>query len=182
MYILAPNGTAETYPYSIGQLRKDNPQTSFPKNPSDAMLASYNVFPVATTPQPSYDKILQGLRELTPILENGVWKQAWEIYALSQEEVGENLQRLKDQIANDTQRHLDTFAQTRNYDSMLSLCTYATSTNPKFAVEGQYGVTARDDTWAKLYEMLAEVEAGTRPMPSGFSDIEPELPALVWPE
>jgi hypothetical protein len=181
MHILAPNGTAEKYPYSIGQLRKDNPQTSFPKNPSDAMLASYSVFPVVSTERPTYDPITQGLRELTPVLTNGIWTQSWQVYALSAEEVAQNLQGLKDQIASETQQHLDTFARTRNYDGMLSLCTYATSTNPTFAAEGQYGVEARDATWAALYTMLAEVEAGTRPVPSGFADIEPELPVLTWP-
>lgn len=30
--------------------------------------------------------------------------------------------------------------------------------------------------------MLDEVEAGTRHMPSGFADIEPELPVLHWPQ
>lgn len=84
-------------------------------------------------------------------------------------------------IVNATQLRLDDFAKTRNYDGILSLCTYATSTVPKFQTEGQYGVTARDDTWAKLYEIMAEVEAGTRPMPEGYSDIEPELPLLKWP-
>lgn len=54
----------------------------------------------------------------------------------------------------------------------------ATSTNAKFQAECQYGVEARDATWAKLYEIMAEVEAGTRQMPSGFADIEPELPLL----
>jgi hypothetical protein len=49
MYVLAPNQTVEKFPYSIGDLRKDNPQTSFPKNPSDELLASYNVFPVVST-------------------------------------------------------------------------------------------------------------------------------------
>jgi hypothetical protein len=29
--------------------------------------------------------------------------------------------------------------------------------------------------------MLDEVIAGTRPMPTGFADIEPELPVLTWP-
>ncbi len=81
-----------------------------------------------------------------------------------------------------TQRRLDDFARTRNYDGILSLCTYATSTNAKFQAEGQYGVEARDATWAKLYEILAEVEAGTRPVPTGYAEIEPELPALVWPQ
>jgi hypothetical protein len=80
-----------------------------------------------------------------------------------------------------TQNRLDTFAQTRGYDGILSACTYATSTVDKFRNEGTYCVEARDATWTKAYEILAEVEAGTRPMPSGYPDIEPDLPPLVWP-
>ncbi len=92
-----------------------------------------------------------------------------------------NKQLLIWQITQDTQRRLDDFARTGNYDGILSLCTYATSQVPKFQAEGQYGVTARDATWAALYQIMAEVEAGARPMPSGYADIEPDLPALVWP-
>lgn len=88
---------------------------------------------------------------------------------------------IKKAVVKMTQQRLDSFARTRNYDGILSLCTYATSTNAKFQVEGQYGVEARDATWAKLYEILAAVEAGTRPMPEGYSDVEPELPVLEWP-
>ena len=90
-------------------------------------------------------------------------------------------EEIQQEIVEATQQRLDDFARTRNYDGILSLCTYATSTNPTFAKEGQYGVNMRDATWAKLYEMLAEVEAGTRPMPSSYADIESELPALGWP-
>lgn len=90
-------------------------------------------------------------------------------------------EELQSEIVAATQQRLDDFARTRGYDGILSLCTYATSTVPKFAAEGQYGVEARDATWAKLYEILAEVEAGTRPMPSGYADIEPLLPPLEWP-
>jgi hypothetical protein len=91
-------------------------------------------------------------------------------------------QQIQSQIVAATQDRLDAFAQTRNYGGILSACTYATSTNPKFAAEGQYCVETRDATWAKLYEMLDEVLAGTRPMPSGYADIEPELPVLEWPD
>lgn len=84
-------------------------------------------------------------------------------------------------IVSATQQRLDAFARTRNYDGILSACTYATSAVPKFAAEGQYAVQARDATWATLYTILAEVEAGTRPVPSGYADIEPDLPALAWP-
>jgi len=88
---------------------------------------------------------------------------------------------LKDEIAKEVQVRLNEFAQTRGYDTMLSACTYATSTVTKFAEEGQYCVDARDATWNKLYEIMAKVEAGTRPVPSGYSDIEAELPVLEWP-
>lgn len=90
-------------------------------------------------------------------------------------------QQVQKEVVYNTQARLDAFAATRNYSGILSACTYASSLVPKFAVEGQYCVRARDATWAKLYEILAEVEAGTRPMPSGYAAIEPELPVLVWP-
>ena len=86
-------------------------------------------------------------------------------------------------IADFTQRvqqHLDDFARTRGYDGILSACTYATSVNPKFAAEGQYAVEARDATWAKCYEVLAAVEAGSRPMPT-LDELLAELPVLTWP-
>jgi nitrate reductase beta subunit len=182
MYVLAPNQTVEKFPYSIGDLRKDNPQTSFPKNPSDATLASYNVFPVVSTGA-VYDSATQVATQegCHYNADKQRWETSWVVRDMTPEEIGQKLQSLQRQIANQTQVRLDDFAKTRNYDGMLSLCTYATSTNPKFAAEGQYGVEARDATWAALYEMLAEVEAGTRPIPSGFADIEPELPELIWP-
>lgn len=78
------------------------------------------------------------------------------------------------------QKHLDDFARTRNYDDILSAATYATSQVPKFKAEGQYAVEARDTTWAKCYEVLAEVEAGSRPMPT-LDELLTELPVLTWP-
>lgn len=80
-----------------------------------------------------------------------------------------------------TQTRLDNFARTRAYDGILSACTYATSAVPKFSTEGQYAVAARDATWAALYTLMAEVQSGTRPMPTGFADVEPLLPTLEWP-
>jgi len=92
----------------------------------------------------------------------------------------EKNQQLFKEIQELTQGRLDNFSQTRNYSSILSLCTYANSSLPKFQKEGQYGVVIRDLTWAKLYEILADIEAGTRPVPNNFNEIEPELPTLTW--
>ena len=78
------------------------------------------------------------------------------------------------------QRRLDDFAKTRGYDGILSAATYATSTVPKFAGEGQYAVEARDATWAACYQMLDEVQSGHRPMLS-IEEVMAELPELKWP-
>lgn len=78
------------------------------------------------------------------------------------------------------QQRLDDFAKTRNYTNIMSAATYATGTVPKFKAEGQYAVEARDATWAKFYEVLAAVEAGSRPMPT-LDELLAELPVLTWP-
>lgn len=88
---------------------------------------------------------------------------------------------LQKQFTNAIQNHLDAFAQTRNYDNILSAATYATSAIPKFKAEGQYAVEARDATWTKGYEILGEVLAGERPMPS-LEEVFADLPPLAWPD
>jgi hypothetical protein len=108
MYILAPNGTTETYPYSIGQLRKDNPQVSFPKDPADALLASYDVFPVTATEQPVYDPITQNLTEGAPALVDGNWTQVWTVTGATSEEIE---QRKTEQVANIKAQRAYTYAQ-----------------------------------------------------------------------
>ena len=84
-------------------------------------------------------------------------------------------------IVTATQQRLDDFAKTRNYDGILSACTYAPSLIDRFRLDGVYCVGARDNTWAALYAFMGEVQAGTKPMPTSFADVEPLLPVLSWP-
>lgn len=78
------------------------------------------------------------------------------------------------------QERLDDFARTRGYDNILSACTYASSLVPKFKSEGQYCVEARDATWSAAYALMAEVQAGARPMPM-LDEVLAALPVLAWP-
>jgi len=94
---------------------------------------------------------------------------------------------LQTEIVAATQQRLDDFARTRNYDGILSACTYAASAVPQFAAEGQASVALRDATWAALYAILNNVQAGNWPTagagqtPTSYADIELLLPALTWP-
>ena len=98
MYVLAPNQTAEIFPYSIGALRRDNPNTSFPRNLSDAVLADWNVFPVVEQSPPEYNPANQNLNQLNPTLIDGQWLQTWQVTAASAEEIAERLQRKEAEV------------------------------------------------------------------------------------
>ena len=127
---------------------------------------------------PEYDTATQRVAGPTYSFDGTQVVRNFAVEAIPAEEL---LQALQQEIVQATQVRLDDFARTRSYDGILSACTYATSSVPKFQAEGQYCVVARDETWATLYTILAEVEAGVYPMPTSFADIEPGLPALVWP-
>jgi hypothetical protein len=86
MYIKIKNNTIEQYPYSEGQLKSDNPQVSFPQTISKETLAEYGVYDVVKTIAPSIT-YKQDLSEGTPVNENGVWKQVWNVANKSIEEV-----------------------------------------------------------------------------------------------
>ena len=182
MFVLAKNGVIVKHPYTITDLKRAYPEISFAVLLADDELAKYDVHRVHDTSVPEVSGS-QVVESAAPAFnaQNNRWEQSWSIRDKTVQEIEDELAKARERIVETTQERLDVFAKTRNYDGILSLCTYATSTNAKFQEEGQYGVEARDATWAKLYEILAEVEAGTRPVPSGYANIEPELPALQWP-
>jgi hypothetical protein len=92
IYIKVNNNEVESYPYSINQLKADNPNTSFPENISLETLAEFCVYPLKRLAKPSVD-YTKNVNELTPQLIDGVWTQVWEITDASNEEV---LQRVLD--------------------------------------------------------------------------------------
>ena len=78
-----------TTPYSIGQLRRDNPQVSFPQDIPEATLAEYSVYPLTPTDQPAYDPATHRIEEGTPAQVSDVWTQVWNVIALTTEETAE---------------------------------------------------------------------------------------------
>ena len=78
MHVKITNGSVDTYPYNVGQLRRDNPNTSFPKKITDDTLASYGLVPVTIVDMPTInDRIQKADRESQPSLVDGVWTIGW---------------------------------------------------------------------------------------------------------
>ena len=193
MYAKIENNAPAEWPVRDFQIRSAMTMVSLPARITPEVVAPFGFEPYAEAAKPAYNALVEKVEERTPAKQDGTWVQQWEvvqIYGASEREqiladaaaqaAADAAIALQQSIVEATQQRLDDFARTRNYDGILSLCTYATSTNPTFAKEGQYGVNMRDVTWAKLYQIMQEVESGERPMLTGYADIEAELPVLDW--
>ena len=93
----------------------------------------------------------------------------------TQEELQAQIQK---QLTDAVQHVLDAKAQELNYDSCLSVCSYIDTGVPKFDAEGRAFRTWRSAVWAKGYEILAQVQAGQRAIPTE-AELLAELPQLV---
>ena len=96
MYILVKNGNIQKYPYSIGQLKQDNPNTSFPATIPDATLAEFGVYPVVPAEYPQVD-YTKNVVEETPNLVNGVWYQDYTVVDATAEEIAAREAALNEQ-------------------------------------------------------------------------------------
>ena len=88
-------------------------------------------------------------------------------------------EEIQQQLTAAVQRHMDTTVQTKGYDNIHTACTYASSTDETFRAEGTACVAWRDAVWRKCYDILAEVKAGTRAVPTA-EELISELPKLEW--
>jgi len=84
MYLRIVNNQT-TYPYSLQQLREDNPRISFPSEMTESVMNEFDIFEVRPTPKPNdYTK---NISEGTPILVEGVYYQNWEQTNASESEI-----------------------------------------------------------------------------------------------
>ena len=101
-------------------------------------------------------------------------------YVPTQEELEARMQAT---MTHAVQVALDNFAKTRGFDGIMSACSYSNSTDAQFKLEADYCIVLRDTTWRMGYAILAEVKAGTRPIPS-VEELIAELPtgSAKWPD
>ena len=87
-------------------------------------------------------------------------------------------EEIQKQLTDAVQHVLDAKAQELLYDNCLSVCSYIDTGVAKFDAEGRAFRAWRSQVWAKGYEILAQVQAGQRAIPTEEQLIA-ELPKLV---
>lgn len=86
--------------------------------------------------------------------------------------------QLQAHLTSVVQNVLDEEAKKLGYDSCLSVCSYIDTGVQKFDDEGRAFRKWRSEVWSKGYEILDEVLAGTREIPTE-EELLAELPKLT---
>jgi hypothetical protein len=94
MYLKIKNEKIEKYPYTVYELKTDNPDTSFPKDIPEHTLAEWGVLPVKPVERPEADHT-KNVKEDAPQFINGEWVQVWEVTPASGDELLQRILELR---------------------------------------------------------------------------------------
>jgi hypothetical protein len=166
----------------VGDHRAMYPNTSFSEDgPAADFMAAEGLLPVSNALP--YDPATQRAEAVAPYVDGGVVRTV-AVVDLPQAEIDAREAARKkakiDAFQAEAGRRLDAFAVARGYGSIVSICTYDTSSVPRYAADALRARTLRDQWWVALNQIVADVQGGTRPEPATFDDIAGELPALTW--
>jgi hypothetical protein len=167
-YVKTTNGNADQYPYTVGKLRRDNPNTSFPKKISESLLASYGVYPVTKGPIPNCGVHQYTQRNDLPTLKNGVWVLDYTVYDMfadTTDEDGVTTTKAEHEAAH--QARLNTYAAERNRTQRDLLIGetdwWASSDLTMTAEQTAYRQALRDITSHANWPHLDEADWPTKP-------------------
>lgn len=91
VYVLANGDVVQKYPYSLPDLRLDNPSVSFPSDITDELAENFGVYPVEETTRPDFNSETESLVWVNPVLQSGKWIQQWRVDPLPQSEINARL-------------------------------------------------------------------------------------------
>lgn len=101
-YVKITNGEVESYNYSIGHLRRDNPNKSFPKKMTNEILATYGLEAIFPKAQPEFEPLTQYLRENALFKEDGTWWRTWSVINKDIDEASQNVRAKRDELIKET--------------------------------------------------------------------------------
>lgn len=108
---LKVSGSTITYPYSVQNLKNENPSISFPTIIADSLLESFNIYKVQTKSSGYDSDDTKDVTEVTPTLSGSVYVQTYNITDADEETINKR-------------REIKWSEVRSNRDSLLSECDW----------------------------------------------------------
>ena len=108
---LKVSGSTITYPYSVQNLKNENPSISFPTIIADSLLESFNIYKVETKTSGYDNDDSKDVTEVTPALSGSVYVQTYNITDADEETINKR-------------REIKWSEVRSNRDSLLSECDW----------------------------------------------------------
>lgn len=108
---LKVSGSTITYPYSVQNLKNENPNTSFPTIIADSLLESFNIYKVEAKNSGYDNDDTKDVTEVTPTLSGSVYVQTYNITDADEETINKR-------------REIKWSEVRSNRDSLLSECDW----------------------------------------------------------
>lgn len=150
---------------SHSEIRQAFPNVSFPSVMSEQDIAGVGLVSVQPTDAPTVYPLTQKAVEVLPQQAGGVWVQAWQVVDLTPEEQTQAAGVVLEDYADHLTAYLDQVAAWKRYDSRINCAVRAGYPGP-FQQEGTAFASWMDACNDLAYQVLAEVQAGTRLLPS----------------
>jgi hypothetical protein len=97
MLVKVENGVVAGYPYTVQQLRREHPTTSFPVPFPKELLELYGLFSVDELSAPDVDRTVHELRRKEkPHWSEGRWVLDWDVHQKPLEEASAAIRALRD--------------------------------------------------------------------------------------
>jgi hypothetical protein len=87
MYVKILNGSVDTFPYSVKQLKQDNANTSFPDKLGEDQLADWGLYRVVYADNPTFAHDEKAVANAEPTLVDGSWTLGWSIAPKTAEDI-----------------------------------------------------------------------------------------------
>jgi hypothetical protein len=126
MFVKIEKGAVAQYPYTLEQMRLDNPNTSFPKNPPQRLLESFGVFEVGHAATPEFDPATQRVAtSAAPSLIDGQWTLTKTVEQQTPEQIAINTANKASQVRAERNKKISATDWTQLPDSAADKASWA---------------------------------------------------------
>lgn len=142
--LLNADGSVNRYPYTLTDLRRANPGTSFAATISDETAAGFNCFPVTPADQPADDYTIN--LERTAVKQDDAWVEQWISTPATPEQIAKRTEAKANDVRAEHNQRLADCDWTQLPDAPVNRAEWATYRQALRDVTAQTGFPW-DITW-----------------------------------